>query len=198
LTDLEFYATFFAILGLLLAHRASKVPSDQEILRTVDLKKKKNALIVNEIAIFLNVMCSLMYFVFQPIVQGSKGFEANVKDSIFNSIAYFVALFAVLFHFACSRFALLDQDSKYVLYTLVFWTAANLLLKGNGIFFKDIKDDSLPIKVFLACFAMLASMCFYFLLTVSSQFIKGYKEKHEKTKLHDQSHKLIENYKDQP
>ena len=108
LTDVELYATFFAILGLILAHRASKVPSDQEITRTVDLMKKKNALIVNEIAIFLNIMCSLVYFVFQPIVNGSKAFEPNVKDNLFNSIAYFVSLFAVLFHFFCTRFALLD------------------------------------------------------------------------------------------
>ncbi|CDW90522.1 UNKNOWN [Stylonychia lemnae] len=197
-TDLEFYATFFAILGLLMAHRASKVPSDKEIVRTVDLMKKKNALIVNSIAIFLNIFCSLIYFVFQPIVYGARDFEASVKDSIFNSIAYSVALFSVLFHFACSRFALLDQDSYYILLVLMFWTAMNLLIQGNGLFFKDIKDDSLLIKTFLASFIMLASMCFYYLLTVTSQYIKGYKEKHEKHNLHDQSHKLIQNYKDQP
>jgi len=84
------------------------VPSDADITRTVDLMKKKNALILNEIAIFLNIMCSMMYFVFQPIVNGSKDFSANVKDSVYNSIAYFVALFAVLFHFSCTRFALLE------------------------------------------------------------------------------------------
>lgn len=74
LTDLEFYATFFAIAGLLMAHRASKIPANADINSTSDLNKKKHALIVNEIAITLNVACSLIYFVFLPIVYGAKTF----------------------------------------------------------------------------------------------------------------------------
>ena len=108
LTDLEFYATILAIAALLQAHKASEVKADCELTRTNDLNKKKNALILNEIAIMLNIACSLGYFIFMPIIYGAKTFEVNVRDSVFNGIAYFVALFAVLFHFFCTRFALLD------------------------------------------------------------------------------------------
>eukprot|EP00347_Sterkiella_histriomuscorum_P006953 403350807 len=186
LSDLEFYATIFAIAGLLLAHKASAVKADSDLSRTADLNKKKQALIVNEIAIMLNIACSLGYFIFMPIIYGAKSFEVDVRDSLFNAIAYFIALFAVLFHFACTRFALLDQDFKYIALALFFWTSMNLLINGNGLFFRDMKDESLPIKLFLAGFFILACYCFYYLLTIVTQSIKGYKEKHEKQKLFDQ------------
>lgn len=152
-----------------------------------DLNKKKTALILNEIAIMLNLACALGFYIFMPIIYGSKSFEVNVKDSLFNAIAYFIALFAVLFHFFCTRFALLDQDFKYIALVLAFWTGMNLILKGNGIFFRDMKDESVPIKLFLAGFFMLACYCFYYLLTILSQAIKGYKEKHEKQKIFQQN-----------
>jgi hypothetical protein len=71
LTDLEFWATIFALVGLILAERASSVDSDKEITEVNDVKKKKDALIINEVAITLNFACCLLYFVFMPIVYGS-------------------------------------------------------------------------------------------------------------------------------
>jgi hypothetical protein len=74
LTDIEFWATISALLALYYAHRASSVSSDQVIDRTNDLMKKKDALIWNEIAISLNVACSVVYFIFMPIIYGSSKF----------------------------------------------------------------------------------------------------------------------------
>lgn len=72
LTDIEFYASILAFVGLIQAHQASKVSSDKKIDRTNDLRKKKRALIINEMAISLNIACSLIYFIFMPIVYGTS------------------------------------------------------------------------------------------------------------------------------
>lgn len=74
-TDIELYALFFAVLSFIFAHNAARVNSDQQIDKTSDLKKKKNALIINEIAISLNVSVCLIYFVYLPIVYGSRAFD---------------------------------------------------------------------------------------------------------------------------
>ena len=72
--DLELYAGFFAILAIILAHRASAVTGDTQINSVGELKKKKRALIINEIAISLNFAVFLLYFVFLPIVYGYEAF----------------------------------------------------------------------------------------------------------------------------
>jgi hypothetical protein len=100
-----------------------------------------------------------------------------------NSMAYLIALFVVLFHFYSTKFALLDQDWKYIVLVLAVWTGMNLLFKSNGLVFRDIKSDALIIKVFLASFFILATTCFYYILCILSQWIKGIKEKHEKEAL---------------
>jgi uncharacterized membrane protein len=182
-TDIELYALFFSCLGLLLAHRASKIPQDAFVDSTKNLWKKKNALIVNEIAMSLNFAVCLLYFVFLPIVYGSRAFEKDVHDHILNAIAYFVSAFACLFHFASSKWALLDQDWTYIFWTLVFWMTMNLIFESNGLIFRDLIGETLIIKMFIASFFMLANICFYYLLCISSQFIKGMKEKHEKQKI---------------
>lgn len=108
LCDLEIYALVFGVLAFILAERAARINTDGVLDKTSDLKKKKNALIVNEIAISLNLAVFMIYFVFLPIVYGARAFEKNVNASIYNAIGYSVALFAVLFHFASCKFALLD------------------------------------------------------------------------------------------
>lgn len=115
-----------------------------------------------------------------PIVYGSRAFNSDVKDSVLNAIAYFVSLFAVIFHFAVSKFVLLDQDWKYLFYVQFLWALINVVIPGKGLLFRDLTNEPLLIKLFIASFYILANSCFYYLLSVTSQFIKGVKEKHEK------------------
>lgn len=59
----------------------------------------------------------------------------------------------------------------------------NLLIENRGLVFRDLIGESLVIKVFIASFFILANTCFYYILCIVSQYIKGMKEKHEKQKI---------------
>jgi hypothetical protein len=57
---------------------------------------------------------------------------------VLNGLAYFIALFAVIFHFAASDFALLDQDWKRIFRTQIYWVLINIFIQGKGLIFRDL------------------------------------------------------------
>ena len=128
----------------------------------------------------LNIVITIVYFICIPIVYGAADFKVDTTGSILFGVGYFLSLLAVIFNFVISQYALLNQDWVHQFIMLLFWAAANMIIGGKGIFAKDLVNQDLIIQVFLFAYFITTYCCFYYILCVSSQAIKGILIKREK------------------
>lgn len=180
LGDLEIYTTTSALAALFLSYRASFVenfdrPSGPEI------RKTRLALIWNSIAITINIVVMLIYFVFIPITKGSDGTMSFEYYQQYKTLALFMTLAVTIAHFFLSKFAMLETDCKWIITLLTFWAMVNLSVEySTGLFFAELKGTKNIIKVSLAAFMIAATACLYLLICTVSQYIKGVNEEEQR------------------
>ena len=98
--------------------------------RTKTTERRKKALILTEISISLNIAVALMFFIFNPIIFGSK--YLRMMD-FYSSSAIILCSFSTIFHFFLCKFVLLEQDWLAPCIYVLFWIGANYLFGLKGI-----------------------------------------------------------------
>jgi hypothetical protein len=138
LGDIELYTTFFALGAFILSHLASVIENDDKPTGP-EIRKTRNALIFNSIAITINIVVFLLFFILIPITKASDDtmtFDYYLK---FKSIAFLFSLAVTLAHFHISHFALLEGDYKWIVGILIFWSMINLSVEvSTGLFFAEL------------------------------------------------------------
>ena len=87
-------------------------------------------MIWNSIAITINLVVLITYFIFIPITQASDGkFKAGYFFTI-KTIAFLLSTTAILGHFFIVKFALIEDDASRVTLILCIWVAFNLLFEN--------------------------------------------------------------------
>ena len=72
ITDIELYTTSSCLVALFYSHYAAKVPHDKTP-SAKDIVTKRNAVIWNSIAITINLVVLITFFIFIPITMASDG-----------------------------------------------------------------------------------------------------------------------------
>lgn len=176
LGDIEIYTTTSVLAALFFSYRASFVenfdrPTGPEI------RKTRLALIWNSIAITINIVVILTYFIFIPITKASDGTLSFDYFQHYKTLSFFLTMAVIIAHFFMSKFAMLETDCKWIITLLTFWAMINLSVEfSTGLFFAELKGSKNIIKVSLAAFMIAATACLYLLLCTVSQRIKGISE----------------------
>jgi Kef-type K+ transport system membrane component KefB len=129
ITDIELYTTSSCLVALFYSHYAAQVPH-YKTPTAKDILTKRNAVIWNSIAITINLVVLITYFIFIPITQASDGkFKAGYFFTI-KTIAFLLSTTAILGHFFIVKFALIEDDASRVTLILCIWVAFNLLFEN--------------------------------------------------------------------
>ena len=138
-------------------------------------------MIWNSIAITINLVVLITYFIFIPITLASDG---KLKLGYFltiKTIAFLLSSTAILGHFFIVKFALIEDDAPRITLILSIWVAFNLLFENQkGIFFAEMNGSKNIIKMSLSIFFIFSTTCFYLILCPISQAIKNVNEKKER------------------
>ena len=138
-------------------------------------------MIWNSIAITINLVVLITYFIFIPITLASDGkFTAGYFLTI-KTIAFLLSSTAILGHFYIVKFAMIEDDAPRITLILCIWVAFNLLFENQqGLFFGEMYGSKNIIKMSLSLFFIFSTTCFYLILCPISQVIKGLNEKKER------------------
>jgi len=136
-----------------------KKPSAKDILT------KRNAVIWNSIAITINLVVPITFFIFIPITLASDGkFTAGYFLTI-KTIAFLLSSTAILGHFYIVKFAMIEDDAPRITLILCIWVAFNLLFENQeGLFFSEMIGSKNIIKMSLSLFFIFSTTCFYLIL----------------------------------
>ena len=95
-----------------------------------DILTKRNAVIWNSIAITINLVVLITYFIFIPITLAS---DENLFAGYFftiKTIAFLLSSTAILGHFFIVKFAMIEDDAPRITLILCIWVAFNLLFEN--------------------------------------------------------------------
>jgi len=150
----------------------------------MEIRNKRKALIWNSIAITINIIVVLIYFLFVPITKASDGTMNFDYFLQIKTLALFISSLVTIAHFFITKFAMLETDCKWIVLTLTIWAMINLSVESqNGLFFSELQGSKNIIKVSLSAFAITSTSCLYLVLCQLSQKIKKVDEKEQRTKI---------------
>jgi hypothetical protein len=119
----------------------------------------RNAVIWNSIAITINLVVLVTYFIFIPITLASDGkFTAGYLFTI-KSIAFLLSSIAILGHFFIVKFAMIEDDAPRITLILCIWVTFNRIFENQkGLLFGELNDSKNIIKMSVSLFFIFSNL----------------------------------------
>ncbi len=171
ITDIELYTTSSCLVALLFSHYAAKVPDENPTGKQI--LTKRYAVISNSIAITINLLVLLIFFVFIPITLLSDDKMSWEYFWTSKTFAFILSTIAIVGHFLFVKFPMIEDDTPRIVIILCIWAAFNLFFEeSKGVLFRELKGSKNIIKMSLSIFVIISTVCFYQILSALSLKIK--------------------------
>ncbi len=162
--DLDNYAVVSCLLAILMAHRTTRKRNYDNPPSELEIRRMRQAVIMNSVALTLNTIVMILQFLFIPITMISDGlltFEYFLK---YKTISFILSFGAILTHFVFIRFTMIKKDYQWIIATLGIWGFFNLTADSDGLFFSQMNGAKNLVKIAMAIYFIMASTCLFFVL----------------------------------